>query len=404
MNFTKKQKKILNNLLDKYETSKSYRGTNKVVQNIFIKPKEVWFDYNDNFTNVEEIRDFEAEIQHLQDLELIRIEKEYNVITKIFFCKEKLQVYYDILQRKERKDIEQEQINFFEEKKNSENIVISSFCTEQIQRIQNYKKPLYSIEESIKIFNLIDFAMNNSEEMLEREFSILLLNDSKIFKKKYKNKICKIILSYIDFHEQLEGIDDSDKINDILLEEYKICKNPTYIYLKGNITLTLEDNSQIHISKEPIAISSMLIKKIKSVIVHSNDIATIENLTSFNRINDEGFSYIFLSGYHNSEKQAFIKRIDKENPYKKWYHFGDIDPDGLYILEHLKRGTGIDFEPLYMGCNEIKEYSQHCKPLEEGDIIKAKNLLSKGKYKQILEYLLENNCKLEQEIISLYKK
>ena len=55
-----------------------------------------------------------------------------------------------------------------------------------------------------------------------------------------------------------------------------------------------------------------------------------------------------LSGYHNLAKQAFIKQIAGDNPGKQWHHFGDIDPDGFYIVENLIRGTGIDFHMVYM--------------------------------------------------------
>ena len=105
--------------------------------------------------------------------------------------------------------------------------------------------------------------------------------------------------------------------------------------------------------------------------------------------------------YHNSEKQALLRRIYKENPQKNWYHFGDIDPDGYYILEHLRKGTGIDFEPLYMNVFELTKYAQYCKELTDKDRVKADNLIVQEKYVEVLQYMLNNNCKLEQEIISI---
>ncbi len=96
-----------------------------------------------------------------------------------------------------------------------------------------------------------------------------------------------------------------------------------------------------------------------------------------------------------------MRRINKENPQKNWYHFGDIDPDGFYILEHLRKGTGIDFEPFRMSVNELRNYVQHCKELSDKDKVKAGNLISRGRYVETLQYMLDNNCKLEQEIISI---
>ena len=90
-----------------------------------------------------------------------------------------------------------------------------------------------------------------------------------------------------------------------------------------------------------------------------------------------------------------------ENPDKKWFHFGDIDPDGFYILEHLIRGTGIQFTPLFMGIKELKKYGDYCKKLTDNDCVKAGNLMLDGRYTEILQYMLKYNCKLEQEIVSL---
>lgn len=84
-----------------------------------------------------------------------------------------------------------------------------------------------------------------------------------------------------------------------------------------------------------------------------------------------------MAGYHNSEKQALLRWINKENLQKNWYHFGDIDPDGFYILEHLRKGTGINFEPLYMNVLELKKYAKYCKEMSGKDRVKAENLMKR---------------------------
>ena len=127
---------------------------------------------------------------------------------------------------------------------------------------------------------------------------------------------------------------------------------------------------------------------------------TVENLTSFNRINETDTFYIFLSGYHNSAKQTFLKKIFNQNPKKEYYHFGDIDPDGFYILENLCDKTAIDFKPYKMGIAELEKYSSFTKVFEENDIKKAKALIAKCCYADIMEYMLSHDRKLEQEIIS----
>ena len=88
------------------------------------------------------------------------------------------------------------------------------------------------------------------------------------------------------------------------------------------------------------------------------------------------------------------------NPDKRWFHFGDIDPDGFYILENLRRKTGIPFEPLYMSIDELKKYKKYCKSLEVNDLKKANSLIESGHYTKEMQYMLDNNIKLEQEVIS----
>ena len=43
--------------------------------------------------------------------------------------------------------------------------------------------------------------------------------------------------------------------------------------------------------------------------------------------------------------QAFLKRVYKENPEKQWFHFGDLDPDGIGIVDRLwqRFGNRIQF-------------------------------------------------------------
>lgn len=401
MKLTVNQKKLLNALLDKYERSKTYEGTNLVSQNFAVEPVTIWPEYVSDFANIEYIKDFEAEMRYLQVANLITMQEKDGVIVKILACNDKLSDYYDLLQRQRKSDIIQEQIAFFEKWKKLDKTLIVSFCNDQIERIEKGKKPDYTIEVCEKLLQILNYILDNTEELLERELSILLLADSKAFGVKYRSRICKILCTYMDFSEKLMGVDDAREQEKIVLEEFKVYTNPSYVYLKGKMELCFTDGRSIQLDSEPMALSSNLIKKLVSINVKEACIVTIENLTSFHRVNEENCAYIYLAGYHNSEKQALLRRISKENPQKKWYHFGDIDPDGFYILEHLIEGTKIDFEPIHMDVRMLKKYDVYCKELSMQDKVKAKNLIAKQKYSETLQYMLDHNCKLEQEIISM---
>lgn len=138
----------------------------------------------------------------------------------------------------------------------------------------------------------------------------------------------------------------------------------------------------------------------KKIQIQDQNVMTIENLTSFNRVEEDKVFLIFLSGYHNSAKQKLIQKIHDMNSGLTWRHFGDIDPDGFYIIENLKRGTGIDFKPVYMDAGILEKYKEYAKPLTENDMRKAKALIHDELYGDTVRYMLDVGLKLEQEIVS----
>ena len=51
----------------------------------------------------------------------------------------------------------------------------------------------------------------------------------------------------------------------------------------------------------------------------------------------------------------------------------------------------------------LKTYAKYTKTLEKNDIIKANGLIEKNMYVKEMKYMLDNNVKLEQEVISWEK-
>ena len=80
------------------------------------------------------------------------------------------------------------------------------------------------------------------------------------------------------------------------------------------------------------------------------------------------------------------------------YGCRDIDAGGFYILEHLINKTGIDFKPYNMDIHVLEKYKKYWIPLTENDKTRLKIFLSKNSdYNEVIEFMLCNNCKLEQE-------
>ena len=405
MTYSKIQKKALEFLLKKYESSKTYLGKNEVSQSFSLSPEKIFPDYENDFADVDKIRDFENDIASLESDNLISILKKDDRIQKItaISSNENWQKIRLILGVKDKNEQKKEEIGFYSaiyEDSNSEQIV-KDFCKHQIERLETNKDAEYVQEDAKNIIALLNFILKNKTEILERELSISVLSNSKTWEEKYKRKILKILRQSGVFDSSIENCDDEKEKNKIILEECNIFSNPSYVHFKGNGKITFENGKRLAVFSDiSIALSSSSISKIASFEIDDSKIMTVENLTSFNRISDSETFFIFLSGYHNSAKQAFLKKIHKQNPNKEYYHFGDIDPDGFFILDNLRSKTQIDFTAYKMGIAELQKYSDFSKPLEQNDITKAKSLIARGKYVEVLGYMLQNNLKLEQEIIS----
>lgn len=399
------QKQILQRLLTKYESSKTYKGTNLLLQNFSIKPTDIFKEYDKDSTDINAIEDFEKECNLLESEKLIQLDWKYERIIRInaIATTENWKKIRTILGVKDKKQRKQDEIDFytsFYEDINSEQIV-KDFCKHQIERLENDKKAEYLQEDSKKIISLLDFILKNKNEILERELSISVLANSKTWEEKYKRKVLKILRQSGYFDSLIEKFSDEKEINKVILEECNVYSNPSYVYFKGNGKITFENGEFFTVYPDiPFALYSQSISKIMSFEIEDAKIMTVENLTSFNRIKESETFFIFLSGYHNSVKQKFLEKIYQQNSNKTYFHFGDIDPDGFFILENLKKKTHIDFNQYKMGIEELEKYSTFSRTLEDNDIIKAKSLIEKGKFVEIMNYMLEKNKKLEQEIIS----
>ena len=76
-----------------------------------------------------------------------------------------------------------------------------------------------------------------------------------------------------------------------------------------------------------------------------------------------------------------------------------MDAGGFYIFEHLKGQTGVEFRPYKMDIDTLKEYFQYTKELTENDrerLLKLRDSI----FGEVINYMLENNCKLEQEAVN----
>lgn len=406
LRLSKIQKDALNMLLDVYENSVTYKGQNIKNQSFAIKPEKIFYEYNGDYTDQDEVNQFNSEMQSLMEFEFVILDYERGipVISKIKLNTNSINEIYSVLKREDITVKRNREIKMYTQYMGVHDIM-DAFCKSQVERLNDYKDAKYTSDIAINILKLLKYVLGNNSDIMERELSVAVLGDTKLFEKSYKSRICSIIEEYGELELDLSILDKKEK-EKAILEEYQVFSNPSYIFFKGNVDIHYVDGNSISVTPDnPIAILSEAIARIEMIKVNSNRIVTVENLTSYNRINDNKSTFIYLSGYHNTAKQRFLKKIAENNGGVSWFHFGDIDPDGYYILKNLVEKTGIAFVPLYMDVQQLINCKQYCKPLEKNDMVKANSLLKFHFYDEVMEFMLANNCKLEQEIISwLYER
>ncbi len=402
------QNKILEKLLDKYERSKQTYDSTEKLRAIMIKPADIYKDYDSDYSDIDEQSEFETDISELVNEEYITIRRKEKIISRIVLNVDLLDKIYTLMKREPRKLAIQNEINLYKEWI-GKNELISRYCTHQIELLESGKTAKYKIKVAENLLRLLEFVLSNRQMILERELSIAVFGDTKIFEKEYRNKLLYVLKTYGNYNDLISEIEEEkdnekeerEEIEHSILEELNIYSNPKYVYFKGCAEITFEDGNSYKLSSDiPIALPMDKLNTIKSFVISDSAIMTVENLASYNRMYEKDCFVIYLAGYHNIAKQSLIKLIASQNDIKEWYHFGDIDPDGFLILENLKKKTGINFKPVYMSINELKKYEKYTKKLEDNDTTKAQGLINKGLYVDIMEYMLKNNVKLEQEIVS----
>lgn len=401
LRLSKIQIDALNMLLDVYENSVTYKGQNIRNQSFAIKPEKIFYDYNGDYTDQDEVNQFNREIQSLMEFDFVILEYERGipVISKIKLNTNSINEIYSVLKREDITEKRKREIEMYTQYMGVHDIM-DAFCKSQVERLNDYKDAKYTSDIAINILKLLKYVLENNSDIMERELSVAELGDTKLFEKSYKSRICSIIEEYGELELDLSALDKKEK-EKVILEEYQVFSNPSYIFFKGNVDIHYIDGSSISVTPDnPLAILSEAIARIEMIKVKSKRIVTVENLTSYNRMNDNKSTFVYLSGYHNTAKQRFLKKIAENNSDVSWFHFGDIDPDGYFILKNLVEKTGIPFVPLYMDVEQLMNYREYCKPLEKNDMVKVNSLLKVHFYDEVMEFMLANNCKLEQEIIS----
>ena len=400
------QKKLLDTILDDYERTGTYRGEAKIRQKIHIPAVEIYPDYERDDADLTELYEFEASMRSLELFSPVKIVYKDRKLKKEFegfvvSAGDVEPVVYELTGRKPRREIHADQIGVYERYLGRSSL-LDDFIKEQIALLRTDKNAWFAPDTAEAVMKTVDFIVHNTDDILYREMAIALFRNTKYFEDHTTlAQALRVLTKFGTYDFEKTDFDSKKEYEAAVLAEYAVYENPSYVNFNGNGKLIFGNGTRIDLTAgTPIAVRSDRLSDITVIEVNSDTVLTIENLTSYNRMQTNAFQ-LYLAGYHNHARQEFLVRMREQNPgIRSWLHFGDLDPDGFCILENLRRKTGIDFKAWQMDQLFLRKYRAYTKSLNQNDRTKAENLIREGMYTETLSYMLQQNVKLEQEIIS----
>lgn len=392
------EKYILEKLVTKYERSVLYRKGTDLNLKIKIKIRQLYpkYDASDYYQYRLKI---DSIAEQLSKQGLISVDYVGEDIDSVVLRleDEELKETYRIINRPFNRDNDKITVNYLKALE-IEKDWIRIFVDDMIKQLTVHKSiihylPIDNQNDLIDILKILDNLCNQDEEISMRKLSLKLFNDSKHFES-LKGRVVNIVTDY--YYEDFEDEEE-------LLAYFNIIKNPGFIYLSGNIVIEINDQT-IDVGKldGPFSLVTANIKNMNIIEIKDKNVVTVENLTSFYDLKIKDSLIIYLGGYHNALRRKLLTNIFEYNQKLDFYHFGDIDAGGFYIYLHLIEKTGIPFKRLAMNKDILVKYLKYCKKLTVNDRKKL-SILSDVINDGTINYMLEHNVKLEQEIIEIDK-
>lgn len=398
----KYEEKILTLLVENYRKSKKDSGENKTNRRTQIKPEKLYKKYNANDGEYDEIMKLNQAVDSLAARGFLTktTERFGTQIQCIYLVDEKLPEIERYLIEKYNyvsKDMQIVKLQKLVDKYRQASTICEEECLKLEQCIEERKVPK-NIEELDDVLKAVAFIENNKEFLYIREASMRVYGDSKYFEETTLVQVCALLRKHID-----RTCSEAEMQDEILLE-YHIAKEPMKLCIKGNAQIKIND-MVVDISgfSDGVEFSATELKNIQEVTILAPEFMTIENRTSYLRYQKADTVIFYLGGYANRYQRDFIKKIYTCNPKKRYMHFGDIDAGGFFIHRNLCEVTGIDFETCYMSEKELQNpcYASCLHELTGNDRVRLQELQKDPKYRTTVEYMLANDVKLEQEIVSL---
>ena len=398
----KYEHKIAEELLRKYYRRKSIYKNTSVNRRIDVSVDKILKDYADYNVNLAEKEAVNQAIQSLENQGFIQAFKlKYSEdYEKIVLCLDNidcLEEYADKELGIRPRTYAVEQLQKVLQKYKHQGPLVSYYVSELENVMQNRSISLDSAKEE-DLLSVLSFLEHNEQFLYIREASLLIFGDSKYLENQRRSQVNTILYHYFTLNGE-EVFEDEN-----LFERFNVFDMDQEICIKGPIQIQFQNHSiNIEGLSGGVCFSFKDIEKIENIQINCEQIMTIENKTTFLRMNNEN-CYVYLGGFATKAQISFMKKLIALNPKKQYLHFGDIDAGGFWIHKKLCEQTRYHFKRFHMNTEDLENpcFKKYLKPLSDHDRNRLMRLKEEKEYAEVIEAMLERNIKLEQEIISYF--
>ena len=239
-----------------------------------------------------------------------------------------------------------------------------------------------------------------NEPMLERKFSVQLFGNSKRFED-LRQAIVRILRRH-DPESIIYGDDGK-----ALLRAHMLERTPEYVPIAGPLVLQTKDRLLDLTPFVPnVALPATILHSAKVSSCRADVLITVENLTSFNELafaKPDSVLAIYTGGFASPTVIALLRIIYTKHPDLLFFHWSDMDVGGLRILAHLRKNFG-GIKPLAMDVETFDRHHRHAQLLsanEREGLTQLRTHMDLADCVQLIDHLLNNNQKLEQEAINV---
>lgn len=393
---------LLKSLVEKYRKSKKDDGSNIISRRTQLAPNRLYKKYNDNDADLAKVNAVNEAVRAAAQRGWVQYTQTplSDEISKIYLndaCVGAIEKYLAEKYGYRPRDEALENLRRLIARYDNATPALAAECARLKAALAKRAVPkdLPRLED---IFKALLFVERNKRKLYLREASMLIYGGSKYFEENTLEAVAAIL------RQRYDQPCAEEELNDEILQRFAIYKEQPRLCLKGAIILTIAGREvNVGLFANGIEFAAEESGRIEKIKLAAGALTTVENKTSYQRLQAAGTAYFYLGGFMSRGQRDFLKKIYRDNPHARYYHFGDIDAGGLFIYEHLRRATGVPFAMYKMSAAELADArNQSCLlPLTQHDRERLASLRGNPEFRELVDYMLEHNVKLEQEIVSL---